>query len=232
MRVAHILIGAKVIDGTVVERSSVHEQVIKATSGKEDLFELRFAIEKISSAVPTIAFPPALRHYLKNASNTPETKDHSVLRQFNFFANITRNATVKDMVTKQHNIISNDLVSLIEAKVDDCDKISTFNRVEHADKYELNAEEELSYGDNSVKIMALNATDDPILQAHTKKSFALRPLIEIPRNPSYIRYLPPRFQRVVQNNPSSNDDIAVKKIKSFPSKKAGNMYEQEDVAPK
>ncbi|KAL2915676.1 hypothetical protein HK105_204861 [Polyrhizophydium stewartii] len=103
-------------------------------------------------------------------------------------------------VWQQHKLISEDLISLLR-KPRDSDEPDTAVADEgelwedvDENEYEEQARMELEYNDADIQVMAINATDDPILQAHTEVSLFTRrertPLM--PSAPK--RYLQTKFR--------------------------------------
>nr|KAJ3423147.1 hypothetical protein HK105_001554 [Polyrhizophydium stewartii] len=93
-------------------------------------------------------------------------------------------------VWQQHKLISEDLISLLR-KPRDSDEPDTAVADEgelwedvDENEYEEQARMELEYNDADIQVMAINATDDPILQAHTEvvRSFNSRVSMRVPKD--------------------------------------------------
>jgi hypothetical protein len=80
------------------------------------------------------------------------------------------------------------------------------------DDFELQASIELCYDELHLNVLAMNATDDPILQAHTQNSVFNRAdqRLEAPIDIIPQRHLPLKYQRKVTR--SANKSIEVLKI--------------------
>ncbi|KAH6585131.1 hypothetical protein BASA61_007054 [Batrachochytrium salamandrivorans] len=182
--------------------ASLSLSAVKPDAVPSELQELRHILDKISRPIPIIASPIVISREtmggLKLRSNyqaertllgmpRPEKTTHVKLSEQD-------KLTIE--VHRQHKVISEDLIALL-CKPQNSDEKSEMVADEgelwnEPGDNELDTETlaELGYDDANIQLIATNATDDPILQAHTEMSQHVRHKITIPENKKTpLRYL-------------------------------------------
>lgn len=143
---------------------------------------MKHIIDKITHPTPHLE-PPTLPKKLLKAGSTAQMseKDKILFAHRNISRISMSRKTDNDTVSaarKQYQLISSDLMELIgkaDKSNDHPEKKETevWEEITH-DEFQENASNELAYDDDGITIMAINATDDPILQAHTEISLFKR----------------------------------------------------------
>eukprot|EP00842_Homolaphlyctis_polyrhiza_P001287 jgi/Hompol1/2159/HPOL_002068-RA len=134
------------------------------------------------------------------------------------------------IVRHQHKIISDDLVSLVrrthehdEASAAAADEGDLWEDISE-NEFEEQARAELEYDDEDLEVMAINATDDPILQAHTETSEFRHHVYTQPiRSPVQQRYLITKFRQfrstiIASEYDRISMDVIKSSVRSFDSK--------------
>ncbi|KAI8929013.1 hypothetical protein BC831DRAFT_433969 [Entophlyctis helioformis] len=189
--------------GTTYTRISA---VMKQDVALSELQEMKQTLDKITHPTPVLEIPViTMKGYNSRMGKSVEhhaqvTSSH----EKNIASKQAERERLLTAVRSQHKLVSEDLIALLRKPQDPSDPI----RHQVADEGELwedvsenefedEACADLEYDDADVQVLAVHATDDPILQAHTEMSlFKRRSKLAPEPNAAPQRYLRDKFRHM------------------------------------